>query len=206
MIQKVSRFISIIGHPVFIPVLAVLIMTHLHYMIAARLIPETKWIFIAAYILSLTVVPLLGISLMLKKYHINELSNLTTDERKSASLVLAAVYFFIAFTFKTLFVDKILMVFVVSLAVSGLVLSISSRFFKISFHAFGWAGLVVLMFVIAPNAIIKMDWLIVITFIAGAIVTTARLVLQAHKHKEVYLGYLFGLICNIAVYSFYYGI
>ena len=206
MIQKISTFISIIAHPVFIPVIAVLILTHLHYMIAARLIPETKWIFIAAYMLSLTVVPLLGTSLMLKKYQLSELSNLSTDERKSASLVLAVVYFFIAFTFKALFVDKILMVFVISLGVSALVLSISSRFFKISFHAFGWAGLMVLMFVIAPNAVVKMDWLITIIFLIGAVVASSRLVLKAHKHKEVYLGYLFGLICNIVVYSFYYGI
>jgi membrane-associated phospholipid phosphatase len=204
--SKIARLISIILHPVFIPVLAVLALTHFHFLTSAKLIPDRKWIFIAAYAVSLTVVPLFGITLMLRKYTIKELSSLTRQERVSSAFVMAGVYFFIAFTFQTLFVDELMKVFVLALGASALTLSVISKYKRISFHTFAWAGMLVLMLAISRNAVFDMGFLVILTFILAALVAWSRLKLQVHTHWEVYLGFIIGFICNLLVYLIFYGI
>lgn len=204
--HKAARLISILAHPVFIPVIAILAITHIHFIVVAKLIPETKWIFILAYVMSLSAVPLLGTALMLKKYTLKDLSELSPGERSRATLVLALVYFFISFSFKTLFVDQILQIFVWAMGVSSLVLSGISRYYKISFHTFGWAGMLVLMTVLRKDAVFNINFLILLVFVICALVASARLVLKAHQHNEVYAGFFIGLICNAAVYWIAYGI
>ncbi len=206
MTRKLAQFISAVLHPVFIPVLAVLSLTHFHFLTASKLIPERKWLFIAAYSLSLTIVPLMGTALMLRKYTFKELSHLTTQERVSSAFVMAGIYFFIAFTFQTLFLDQLMKAFVIAIGFSALTLSMVSRYFKISFHTFGWAGMLVLMLAIAQNAVFNMGFVVVAVFILTALVAWARLRLGAHSHREVYAGFIFGLLCNAVVYLIFYGV
>ncbi|MCB0734305.1 MAG: hypothetical protein H6608_10400 [Flavobacteriales bacterium] len=204
MSKRLAKFLSIFGHPVFLPVYGVLAVTQWHFLVAAKLIPETRWIFVFAYILSLTVIPLIGVALMLKKYTLDELSHMSKEERISASGVLAGVYLFMAFAFRTLYVAPILQAMVIALGISALVLAIATRSFRISFHSFGWAGLTVLFFIIGRNAVINMSVPILVSVLLGALVMTSRLVLGAHQHREVYAGYIIGLICNSLVYLIYF--
>jgi membrane-associated phospholipid phosphatase len=94
---------------------------------------------------------------------------------------------------------------VVALAGSSLVLAVASRFIKVSFHVFGWAGMLVLMAVLSTSGNGNFIFLIVSTLLVTALVASSRLSLKAHSHKEVYLGFFLGLICNIAVYLIFDG-
>ncbi|MBI1306327.1 MAG: hypothetical protein GC181_06905 [Bacteroidetes bacterium] len=206
MSERTARFISLIAHPVFVPTYAVLAIINWHFLVAATIRPEMRWIFATVFSMTLSVVPTIGVALMLKKYTISELSSMSREERISSSFVLGMLYLFVAFSFKTLFVADILKVFVIALGVSALVLSLISRLMKISFHAFSWAGMLVLMIAISTQAVHRMGWIVIATLLFGGLVAVARLRLNAHKHSEVYWGYIIGLICNTSVYLIFYGL
>jgi len=46
---------------------------------------------------------------------------------------------------------------------------------------------------------------VLLTLLAAGVVGTSRLILGVHSSREVYTGFITGLICNIAVYMIFYG-
>ena len=85
------------------------------------------------------------------------------------------------------------------------VLAMLSSFKKVSFHVFGWAGLLVLISVLGTKNSPMFIFLILAVLVITGVVASARLTLKAHTKQEVYLGFITGLLCNIAVYLFFDG-
>lgn len=206
MSRRLANIISLLFHPIFVPVFAVLAIVNYDFLIASRIAAHSKLFFTFAFIVSLSLLPLLFVMVTLKKYSISELREMSKQERSVSALSLSILYTAMAiWWFDGLFVGGMLRLFVVALAASSVVLAIVSRYIKVSFHVFGWAGIVVLMVALGQG---NPGWFIFIAMLAlvvAALVAVARLKLRAHTHTEVYLGFFLGLICNIAVYLLFNG-
>jgi hypothetical protein len=202
--QKLARFTSILFHPIFLPVFAILLITQFHFIIVVKLNAQPKLLFLMAYMVSLTLIPLTGVMMMLRKYKLSELSELTQQERVISAGVLALVYLFVAFTFTDFFVDKFLRVFVLSLAISCGIMAVVNQFFKLSFHAFGWGGLLAMVWFLGKMANTDLTLVLILVLLLSGWVGSARLYVKAHQPKEVYLGFLLGILSNYTVFQMYY--
>ncbi|MBO6518031.1 MAG: hypothetical protein JJ975_15940 [Bacteroidia bacterium] len=200
MNKSFANLISLVFHPIFVPILGVLAIANFHLIVAAKLNAQPKVMLVFMFALVLSVMPLMGVMFLLKKYNIKELSAISMEERSRAAFSLFVIYAFVAWRFDGFFVHSILKLFVVALALSSVVLAVVSRYKKVSFHVFGWAGMLVLMFVLAQTNGESFVFWVLTTLLVTGIVATARLRLNAHNHSEVYWGFFLGLICNIAVY------
>lgn len=69
-------------------------------------------------------------------------------------------------------------------------------FSKISLHAIGTGSLLALLFVLVSLSTYDMRALMIAAVLIAGVVGTARLVLQAHTPREVYVGYLVGFIAQ----------
>ncbi len=75
-------------------------------------------------------------------------------------------------------------------------------FVKVSMHttaAGGMLGLVIVLMIISP---VNMAVPLFIALLIAGLVGTARLLLGAHKRGDVWLGYLIGIIVQVAAYFY----
>jgi len=203
--QRLANFISFLFHPIFIPIYGVLAITQMHYVVSAKIMGKFGFILLGMFVLLLCVVPLYTVMLLLRKYKPKELAAINKEERSRAATILFFIYAFVAWYVEPIFIHEILRLFVVALAGSSLALAVASRFVKVSFHVFGWAGMLVLLAALSTSGDGYFIFWIVACLFVTALVASSRLSLKAHSHKEVYLGFFLGLICNIAVYLIFDG-
>jgi len=94
-------------------------------------------------------------------------------------------------------VPSILTAFIFSVFISSSVALIANIYFKISMHAIGVGGLLGLMLVIfITNTSSSITMPLVITILITGIVCTSRLIVSNHTQKDIYLGLLYGILCQ----------
>jgi len=203
--QRLAKIISLVFHPIFVPIYGVFAIANFHLVVASKLNAQPKALLLSMYCVLLSILPLLGVMFLLSKYKIDELSKISLPERRLAAWALCLVYALEFWFLDNYFFHSFLRLFVLALCLSSGVLAMLSSFKKVSFHVFGWSGLLVLSFVLGVKNDPMFIFGILLVLIATGLVASARLTLQAHTKQEVYLGFIFGLICNIAVYLFFDG-
>ncbi|MCB9263358.1 MAG: hypothetical protein H6607_13380 [Flavobacteriales bacterium] len=207
MSLKTAKIISIIGHPVFIPIYALIVIFKFHPVLGSRVYGTSQFNIIIVFSGFLSLIPLFATMMLLGKATLKQLAEINQTERIKASFVMSVVYILAYFYLRqqNFLIEGIIEVLIFALCIGSCVLGVMSYFKKISFHAFGWAGLLTLMIVLGRSQeSFFLFWVLAILFVS-AIVITSRLVLNAHTHSEVYLGFFVGLISNIAVYLLFNG-
>jgi len=205
VIRKLAHITSLIGHPVFVPIYGILAIVNFHLIVQSKLNAQPKWFWVGMFVLILSLLPLMGVMFVLNKHRAPDLAQINRKERRLAAWLLCLMYAVEFWVFNDFFFHPILKTFVLALCFSSGLLAVLNGFLKVSIHAFGWSGLFVLMLVLAQlNAPSFVFW-VLLTLLSAGVVGTSRLILGVHSSREVYTGFITGLICNIAVYMIFYG-
>lgn len=192
--KQLATFISIIFHPILIPLYGIFILFNVGLYIGYVLSPESKQLIYLMIAINTIVLP--GSMLLLLRYR-NVVSSLQIEDRKQRFLpflMMLVFYYVTYYLFNEFRLPVILTAFIYGACVSVLVLLILNMKWKVSAHMVGIGGLLGMIYSICeffldqPHA-----YLIYISLIAG-FVAYARLKLNAHKPKEVYLGLLVGFL------------
>jgi len=201
--------VSVVFHPIFL-------FTWLVYLITIYfpdlLIPIATSGFanlILVALIGTAIVPSLIVCLYMvlvkKQIKIQALFMLNKEDRQIPLIFLATYYTSLSYM---LFMGLNNILYIIMVALVGLILFIGivNFFWKISNHAAGMgAALGVLLLLNLTD--IQHDILIPVltTLVVSGLVLSARLFLNAHKPKEVYLGYLSGIItCSLILSGFYF--
>jgi hypothetical protein len=203
--RKFAKVVSLVFHPILIPIYGVLAISTFHLVVASKLNVQPKVLMLSMYCILLSILPLLGVMFLLNKYKIEELSSITLPERRLAAWALCLVYGLECWFMDNYFFHPFLRLFVLALCLSAGVLAMISAFKKVSFHVFGWAGFLVLIAVLGTKNNGMFIFMVLGALVITGLVASARLSLKAHTKQEVYLGFITGLISNIAVYLFFDG-
>ena len=196
--MRISKLISLILHPIFMPLLALYlsltILPELEFTISHNL----KLIYFII-IISTIVLPLISILILIK---IGRLSSLEMMHHKERALPLFNTVIWMLFGY--FFLQNILLytpllmaeflgaIIIISLA------SILSNFWKISLHMLGIGG--ILGVFIAIQLLYKnTNTLIVIFVLLSGILASSRLNEKAHNKSQVYVGFLVGLLIELIV-------
>ncbi len=74
---------------------------------------------------------------------------------------------------------------------------LSNIYFKISMHAMGCGGMIGVFLIIMFGNTMLMTWPLSAALLITGIVCTSRLLVSGHTQKEIYLGFLVGLLCQL---------
>jgi len=178
--QKTAKIISIIFHPLIIPVYGLILFFNTNTYLNFAIPSELKQAILLLVGISTFIIPTLITLLLLNKGFIKNLEMETTKER------------IIPYSFK----------FIIGAALSVLLAFIINFKWKISAHAIGVGGLIgALIFssiILETNLIL----FVVFAFLASGLVISARLVLKSHTPIQVYAGFLLGVLCQFfAIYT-----
>ncbi|WP_456462369.1 hypothetical protein [Lutibacter sp.] len=199
--MKFSKFISYFFHPINFPILGSI----LYFLLIPEYIFKQQEhlilivLLLGTYIFPLFLLALLKRSKMIHSYHME-----TIEERKFPTLLFISICIFLGYWLLKSSVVNILSLFYFGY---GLGLIFSYLFlhlnFKISLHTAAIGGLVGFLIYFSYYYKINLIIIISILILLSGLIATSRLKLQAHNHREVYFGYIFGMLSQFIVFFIY---
>ena len=190
--MKLTQFISIILHPIFMPILAL----HLTLLVLPSLaftLSQNLLLIYGILIFSTMVLPLISIFWLMQK---GKVSSLEMSNHKERSLPLFKTVIWMSFGYyllqNLLFYTPILKAELLGAILIILLAAIISKFWKISLHLLGIGGVVGVFIALQ---IIHGDflYLLLLFILLSGLLGVARIKQKAHNYAQVYAGFLVGL-------------
>jgi len=190
--MKLTQLISIIFHPIFMPLLAL----HLTLLVLPSLaftLNQNLLLIYGILVFSTIVLPLVSILWLMRK---GEVSSLEMSDHKERSLPLFKTAILISFGYyllrNLLFYTPILKAELLGAILIILLAAIISRFWKISLHLLGIGGVVgvfIALQIIHGNFL----YLLLLFILLSGLLGVARIKQKAHNYAQVYVGFFVGL-------------
>ncbi len=190
--MKLTQLISIILHPIFMPLLAL----HITLMAAPLLaftISNNLVLIYGILIFSTIILPLTSIFWLMQK---GKVSSLEMSNHKERSLPLFKTVIWMSFGYyllqNLLFYTPILKAELLGAILIILLASIISKFWKISLHLLGIGG-VVGVFIALQIIYGNFLYLLILFILLSGLLGVARIKQKAHNYAQVYAGFIVGL-------------
>jgi len=190
--MKLTQLISIILHPMFMPLVAL----HLTLLVLPSLaftLSQNLLLIYGILVFSTVVLPLASIFGLMRK---GEVSSLEMSNHKERPLPLFKTVIWMSFGYyllhNLLFYTPILKAELLGAIIIILIAAIVSKFWKISLHLLGMGGVVGVFIALQ---IIHGDflYLLLLFILLSGLLGAARIKQKAHNYAQVYAGFLVGL-------------
>lgn len=196
--------ISVILHPIFIPMYVVIFLLYIHPDAFTGFSDYDKMTTLRIVGVNVVFFPLLTV-LLLKAVKFIDSVQMHTRKDRIIPLIACGIFFFWAFTvFKEQHrYPAELVRFFLGIFLASSVGLLANIYFKISLHGLamgGWLGFFVMLLI---KGSLFMAWPLALVIMLTGLVATARLLVASHQPKDIYLGILFGIISQIAAAIFY---
>ena len=190
--MKLTQLISIILHPMFMPILALhitlLVLPSLAFTLSQNLL-----LIYAILIFSTMILPLISIFWLMRK---GKVSSLEMSNHKERSLPLFKTVIWMSFGYyllqNLLFYTPILKAELLGAILIILLAAIISKYWKISLHLLGIGG-VVGVFIALQIMHGDFLYLLLLFILLSGLLGVARIKQKAHNYAQVYAGFLVGL-------------
>jgi len=190
--MKLTQLISIILHPMFMPILALhitlLVLPSLAFTLSQNLL-----LIYAILIFSTMILPLASIFWLMRK---GKVSSLEMSNHKERSLPLFKTVIWMSFGYyllqNLLFYTPILKAELLGAILIILLAAIISKYWKISLHLLGIGG-VVGVFIALQIMHGDFLYLLLLFILLSGLLGVARIKQKAHNYAQVYAGFLVGL-------------
>ena len=190
--MKLTQIISIILHPVFMPLLA-LHLTLLYLPLLTFTLSQSLLLIYGIIIFSTIFLPVASIFWLMRK---GQVSSLEMSNHKERSLPLFKTVIWMSFGYyllqNLLFYTPILKAELLGAIIIILIAAIVSKYWKISLHLLGIGG-VVGVFIALQIMHGDFLYLLLLFILLSGLLGVARIKRKAHNYAQVYVGFLVGL-------------
>jgi hypothetical protein len=200
---RIAKVISYALHPLIMPTLGMIILFQINSYLSLVMPPTARLMLYGVIFFNTFLVPLLVSVILLKRGHIRSLHMDTIQERKIPLLVTAFCY-----TFTYYLLNKVPLSPVIYVALMGAIMALVIHVvvnlgWKISAHMTGLGGLVGTIFGMAFR--LHQEGLVIficVLFLIAGILASSRLLITNHTPSQIYLGFLNGFICQVALFAY----
>ena len=200
--MQLSKFISIVLHPIFMPLLALHLTLKALPSIVFTISQYLNYIY-GIVICCTIILPLLSIFFLIKK---GRVSSLEMSNHKERSLPLFGTVIWMSLGFfmlnNTLFYAPILKAEIIGAILIILFAAIISKFWKISLHLLGIGGVVGVFIALQLMEGGVLHLLLIFILLSG-ILGVARMAQKAHNHTQIYVGFLLGVSVELITLLLY---
>ena len=200
--MQLSKFISIVLHPILMPLLALYLTLETLPFVAFAISQYLNYIY-CIVICSTIILPLLSIFFLIKKGKVSSLE-MSNHKERSLPLFITVIWMSLGVFMLSniLFYAPILKAEIIGAILIILFAAIISKFWKISLHLLGLGG-VVGVFIALQLIEGGVLHLLLIFILLSGILGVARIQQKAHNHTQVYLGFLLGLSVELITLLLY---
>ncbi len=197
----IYKFISYVLHPLLFSFMGSFLYL---YLTPKHILKQQEYIILLIVFLSTYLVPILLLALLKRVHLIKDYHLRSIDERKFPILFFIMLSFLIGRAMLGIQIADLLAFsfFGVAFALSFTYLLFSIKI-KTSLHTIGIGGLIGFVMVMSYAYQLNFNSLIAGLFVIGGIIGVSRLALNVHSPKEVYIGFLIGLISQFISFQIY---
>jgi hypothetical protein len=200
--MQLSKLISIILHPIFMPLLALHLTLKALPSVAFAISQYLNYIY-GIVICCTIILPLLSIFFLMRKGRVGSLE-ISNHKERSLPLFITALWMSLGFFMlnNILFYAPILKAEIIGAILIILFAAIISKFWKISLHLLGIGG-VVGVFIALQFIEGGVMYLLLFFILLSGILGAARIAQKAHNHTQIYVGFLLGMSMELISLLFY---
>jgi len=197
-----SKIVSYIFHPIFMPTLMAIAVLFLNQSAFAGMEQRQKLHLVLNIALNTVFFPLVAVLLLKALGFIESIQMHKSKDRIIPLIATMIFYFWTYLIMKGVEAPLSLRVLMLGAFWGVIVVFIANIFMKISMHTAAAGGVLGIVIVVMMISHISLFVPLLAALLIGGIVGTARMVLQAHRPSEVWLGYLAGVLVQLAAYWF----
>lgn len=198
--MKIPKLISTIFHPLFMPLLGLLLVFNSSTYLDSSVPDNIQWVVIFTVFVFTCLLPLLNV-LYLKRKGIVKSIYLETKHERRLPYAITIVYYIILYAFlKELSLPPILYMIILGSTLACVLAFVINFKWKISAHMIGVGGLVGMILGVAERLTLDLNTLLILLFLISGAVGFSRLKLKAHNPAQIYTGFIVGagsLLCMI---------
>jgi hypothetical protein len=193
LIDIVAKIISVIFHPLFVPVYGLAIIFSAPTLVGYLPFAVKKLLILIVLINNV----LLPVSLLPLFMHMNLISTWTIDNRRERiiPLVITTILYsatsFILFRFP---IPVFLKSFIIAASFLSLMVTVINLWWKISLHSVGAGALIAVVLILSFKMYAPLEWYLISVIISGGLVLSSRLRLNFHNPGQVWFGVLTGFL------------
>ena len=191
--KTIAQILSVIFHPLLVPVFALLQMNFLPFFYPAA--DTLRHVLIFGSMFVLVVPPVIWYIVLYKLKVIESLKATTRKERIWPYLFTILSYILVSIICYMLAVDYGYALLWQEATLSLIIVFIVNFFWKISAHATGMGAWTGMLFFLSIYNDYSLLFQIIVVILSSGLIGWSRLKLEAHTPLQVFFGYLLGLIC-----------
>lgn len=197
----VYKAISYILHPLLFSFLGSFMYL---YLTPKHIVKQQEYIILLIVFVSTYIIPILLLALLKRVKLINDYHLKTIEERKFPILFFIMLSFLIGRAMASIEIADLLAFsfFGVAFALSFTYLLFNIKI-KTSLHTLGIGGIIGFIMVMSYEYQLNFNSIIAGLFIIAGLIGVSRLGLNAHRPKEVYIGFLLGLVSQFISFQIY---
>jgi hypothetical protein len=204
IVRFFAHLFSFVFHPLFIPLYATYFLAFMHPDYFNGIVEKSKiWVLLRVAV-NMVFFPAVAVFLLKGVGFIDSVFLKTQKERIIPYIISNIFFFWMYLVFRNQpEIPSILTSFVFSVFLSSSAALLANIYFKISMHAIGAGGLTGLMLVIFYlNTSSPIMLPLALSLLITGVICTSRMIVSNHTNKDIYLGLLCGVICQLigAVY------
>jgi len=191
--MRLSKLISFIFHPIFMPLLGLIIIFHSGVYSVDVPVEYKQFVYLAVILCTI----LLPLSIIPALIYFKHLQNFTIDKRRERLIPLffATICFYACYYFVSKLAPvKLVNLFLFSSTVVILLILFVSLFWKISIHMAGIGGLTGMILILSFTYGIDSTIVLSISIFVAGLIASSRLVLQSHSILQLIAGFFTGLL------------
>ena len=200
MADRIARGISVIFHPILIPLYILLFLLNQNLVFSPVIPLKSKLILSGIVIFSTIALPLLAAWLLYKLKLVSSITMKTREERIYPLLIVAIFYYMTYYMLKSFPVSSLFSYYMLGSAFLVICALIISFWMKISLHMIGIGGFLGVFLGLSLKLSLDLSGLILPAILLCGIVGAARLNENSHKPSEVYTGFLAGVIVILCLF------
>lgn len=200
-LRNLASLVSYVFHPVFMPVLLSVIIWRIQPASFAGMSSRTLLLRLISLALTTVFFPLLTVALLKALGFLQSIHMRVSKDRVIPLIATMTFYFWAQQVFRHLTdTPQIINILLLGSFWAVVLLFMASIFFKVSMHTTAAGGAIGIMTVLLFLSPFNMLSAFLATIIIGGLVGTARLILREHTSFEIWVGYLIGLVSQLAAW------
>jgi hypothetical protein len=190
--EKIARTISILFHPVLMPVYGMIIIVTAPTLY--NYIPfDVKKLLVLIMLINNVLLPLSLIPFFIHRHMISSWDITERKERNIPLILSSILYMITTYIFFRFPVPYFLKTYLIGVTLISLISMIVNFWWKISLHSVAAGTILALVLVLSFKMYTPLIWFLVPVMIAGGLIMSSRLRLNLHNPAEVWTGYLTGI-------------
>jgi len=191
--KRVAELLSVLFHPVFMPLYGLFIIYSSHTLHSFMPAEVKRMIFILVAANNV-MIPLALATVLYARGAITRFNARDRNERMILLTFSVVMYSITAFLLMRMQIPGLFRVYFISIAIVTLITLVITVFYRISLHASGIGGLMVLIVFMVLLYHNSMVWQLVAVLITGGAVMASRIYLEDHSPSETWAGLVTGMV------------